>query len=85
MDDQCPKYPKDVSTALTKTGITYLDSNNQFNEKVSHLMANFPAQIKKISVLWECQFATELKKSENAFFYKDIYPNLKFFKRLKPR
>ena len=85
MDSQCPKYPKDVSTALTKTGITFLDSNNQFNEKVSRLMANFPEQIQKIEVLWECQLATELKKSQNAVFYKDIYPNLKFFKRLKPR
>ena len=85
MDVQCPSYPKDVSNALTKTGITYLESNNIFNERISRLKANFPKKIKFIDVKWECEFATDLKKKENEQFYKDVYPNLKFFKRLKPR
>ena len=41
--------------------------------------------IKKITIIWECDFKAELEKPENQVFKKSIQPNLIFFTRLKGR
>ena len=77
--------PENIKTALTKTRMTYADSNRDFTEKIERMKSNFPTQIIRSRIFWECEVDALLKTKENEKFYNEIYPNLTYFKRLKPR
>ena len=65
--------------------MTYADSNRDFTEKIERMKSNFPTQIIRSRIFWECEVDALLKTKENEKFYNEIYPNLTYFKRLKPR
>ena len=47
------------------------------------MKTKYKDMIKKITIIWECDFKAELEKPENQVFKKSIQPNLIFFTRLK--
>ena len=47
-----------------KFGKTYKEINNSFDEKITQLFLNNPEDVKKVTIVWECQFI-EMKKKLN--------------------
>jgi hypothetical protein len=56
-----------------KFGKTYKEINENFEKKVSLLLLNHPEEVKKITIIWECQFMKMKKENEISNFFKNIY------------
>ena len=68
----CLINPKANDNSL-KFGKTYQEINNSFDEKISLLILNNPQDVKKVTIVWECQFIEMKKKTELASFFKNVY------------
>ena len=66
-------------------GKTYKELNDTFDKKVEILLINNPTKIKKVTLIWECQFnEMKKKKEEMASFFRDFFIPHKLM-RLTPR
>ena len=68
----CLINPKANENTIT-FGKTYKEINTIFDKKIALLMLNYPEEVKKVTIVWECQFIEMKKKSEMANFFKNIF------------
>jgi G:T-mismatch repair DNA endonuclease (very short patch repair protein) len=64
---------------------TYEEINNAFNKKIALLLNNHPLEVKKVTIIWECQYL-EMRKhdSDLKLFLSKIFQPRPLF-RLRPR
>ena len=83
----CLLNPKANNNTL-KFDKTYKEINDIFEKKVSLLLLENPEEVKKITIIWECQFIEMKKKLEIANFFKNIYiehPRVRLIPRIALR
>ena len=83
----CLINPKANENTIT-FGKTYKEINTIFDKKIGLLMLNYPEEVKKVTIVWECQFIEMKKKIEMANFFKNIYiehPRIRLIPRVALR
>lgn len=79
----CPTNKNKTANSPHPFGGTYKDQNDKLFLKLTKLMETNP-QIKKVHVIWECQFKEEKKSEAFKLFFDNFYiPHP--LKRLRPR
>jgi hypothetical protein len=68
----CLLYPNENENTV-RFGKTLKEINEIFNKKLSLLLLDNPEKVKKVTIIWECQFIEMRKKTEMANFFKNIY------------
>ena len=75
-------------TAQTKHPLfkkTYEEINTAFNQKIALLLSNHPTSVKKVTIIWECQYLEQRKHSlELKSFLSNIFKVRPLY-RLRPR
>jgi hypothetical protein len=69
-------------------GKTYKEINEAFEAKISLLLLENSVEVKKITIIWECQFLEMKKTIEIANFFKNIYiehPRIRLIPRMTVR
>ena len=62
-----------ANDSTIKFGKTYKEINDIFDTKIGLLLLNNPDDVKKVTIVWECQFMEMKKKFEVEHFLKNIY------------
>ena len=83
-DPNCPNYPSDPAKRFTKNGTSFHTEDKLFRMKIQIAKKKFP-EIKKDSIMYQCQFNDLLKSEKSKWFTENILPNLYHFTRLCPR
>ena len=87
-DKSCPNYEEDPSKRLTPDKLSYEDSYDSFEKRMTRLKSEFPA-VKSYEIVRECEFKRMLESKDPPKvmedFKKNILPSLIFFERLSPR
>jgi G:T-mismatch repair DNA endonuclease (very short patch repair protein) len=78
-----PNVSPQTNHALFKK--TYQEINNDFDKKIAMLLTNHPSEVKKVTIVWECQYLKQKKENpELQFFLSNIFKPRPLF-RLRPR
>jgi hypothetical protein len=56
-----------------RNGKTYKQLNDEFDKKIANLFVESPEKVKKVTIMWECQFLEKKKEKEIASFFKRIF------------